>query len=424
MVVYVLNKHGKPLMPCHPAKARILLKQGKAKVIQRTPFTIKLLYRCSGYKQPVTLGVDSGYKYIGLSAITDKRELFSAEVELRSDISRLLQKRKEYRRGRRNRLWYRKPRFLNRGRSEGWLPPSIQHKLDSYIRLVKKVAKILPVSKVVVEVAAFDIQKIKNPSISGVEYQNGEQKGFWNVREYVLYRDGHTCRLCKNKTKNKVLEVHHLIPRNKGGTDKPDNLITLCRTCHKLIHEKGMEYDLLKRFNPPMQFKAETFMTTVRWKIVNKLKELGYEVSHTYGYITKCMRISLGLEKTRYHDAFCIAGGKDQKRLGYFYFIKQVRRQNRSLYKAKLLKGGKRKVNTIKEAFGFRRFDKVSYNGIECFIYALRTKGYFDLRKLDGEKISPSVSYKKLRLLERAKTFLIERKPQLLPAVNDRVSAA
>ena len=135
MVVYVVNRQGKPLMPCHPAKARILLKKGQAKVVQRTPFTIQLLYGSSGYRQPITLGVDSGYSHIGLSAITTKKEVYSAEIELRTDIVKLLSKRREYRRARRYRKTrYRKPRFLNRKRSEDWLAPSIQHRLDSRIR--------------------------------------------------------------------------------------------------------------------------------------------------------------------------------------------------------------------------------------------------------------------------------------------------
>ena len=207
-MVYVLNKYKKPLMPCSSAKARILLKQGKAKVVKKTPFTIQLLlYGSSGYKQPITLGVDSGYKYIGLSAVSNNRELYSAEIELRDDISRLLTERRMYRRNRRYRKTrYRKPRFLNRKKPEGWLGPSIEHKLESHIKAVDLIAKILPIRNVIVQAANFDIQKIKNPDISGEEYQNGEQKGFWNLREYVLHRDNHTCQICKGKSKDTVLE--------------------------------------------------------------------------------------------------------------------------------------------------------------------------------------------------------------------------
>ena len=319
--VYVVNKNGKPLMPTSPAKARRLLKAGKAKVVKRSPFTIQLIYGSSGYKQDIKLGVDTGYKHVGLSAVSDAKELFRSEVELRTDIPKLLSERRQYRRTRRNRLWYRKQRFLNRGIKAGWLAPSVQHRLDSHIKAVDFVKSILPVTEITVEAAAFDIQEIKNPDISGVEYQNGEQAGFWNVREYVLYRDGHTCQHCGKS--NTVLNVHHIESRQTGG-DRPDNLITLCESCHKAYHKGKIELKIKKH----KAFKAETVMSILRWKIVNKLRELGNTVSITYGYLTKSARIALKLDKSHSNDAFCIAGGSGQERTdvinGSF-----TRRQNR-----------------------------------------------------------------------------------------------
>ncbi|WP_291566684.1 MULTISPECIES: RNA-guided endonuclease IscB, partial [unclassified Clostridium] len=159
----VLNNQGKPLMPCKPSKARKLLKQGKAKVIKREPFTIQLLYGSSGYKQEINLGVDCGSKMIGLSATTKTQELFSAELELRNDIVDLLSTRKQNRRTRRNRLRYRKARFQNRVRSKnkGWLAPSIENKINTHFNIINKLYKMLPISKIIVETAQFDIQKIK-----------------------------------------------------------------------------------------------------------------------------------------------------------------------------------------------------------------------------------------------------------------------
>ncbi|MCZ0757190.1 RNA-guided endonuclease IscB, partial [Anoxybacillus sp. J5B_2022] len=193
--MYVINKHGNPLMPCSPRKARILLTNKKAKVVKRTPFTIQLLYGSSGYKQPISLGVDAGTKHVGLSATTKNQVLLEAEVQLRTDIQELLATRRQFRRSRRNRNTRdRKARFLNRKKPNGWLAPSIQHKVDRHIKLVKWVHSMLPITHITVEVAQFDTQKIKNPDIQGAAYQQGEQLGFWNVREYVLYRDGHTCQ--------------------------------------------------------------------------------------------------------------------------------------------------------------------------------------------------------------------------------------
>ena len=179
MLVYVLNKNGKPLMPCKPQKARKLLKNGKAKVIKREPFTIQLLYGSSGYRQHITLGVDAGSKHIGLSATTSKKELFAGEVKLRTDIVDLLSTRRQFRRSRRNRKTrYRESRFLNRvhSKNKGWLAPSIENKIQCHLSIVAKLHKILPIYKVVTETASFDIQKIKNPNIQGKEYQEGEHQ--------------------------------------------------------------------------------------------------------------------------------------------------------------------------------------------------------------------------------------------------------
>ena len=321
VIVYVLNKNGKPLMPCKPAKARHLLEQNKAKVVTRKPFTIQLLWECEHKVQPIKLGIDAGYQKVGISAVSDKKEILSAEVTLRTDISMKLQTRAMYRKNRRSRLWYRKPRFLNRSKSKEWLAPSIQHKLDSHLRLVEKIKKLLPITETIVEVASFDIQKIKNPEIEGIEYQQGEQLGFWNVREYVLHRDNYTCQHCHGKKKDRILQVHHINGKAEGATGRPDELLTVCKTCHD-EHHKGIDIIPKKKIK---NFKPETFMTTVRWKIVNAL---GCE--YTYGHITKHNRIKAGLEKSHVNDAFVIAGGTTQERCEP-YVVKQVRRNNRKL---------------------------------------------------------------------------------------------
>ena len=290
-MVYVINKNGQPLMPTeNHAKVRVLLKSGKAKVVKKCPFTIQLLYDSTNHTQKVTLGVDSGSRHIGISATTKDKVLFEADVELRNDIVDLLSTRRELRHSRRNRkIRYRKPRFDNRKRKDGWLAPSVQQKVDSHLTMIEKVRKILPISDIVAEVASFDIQKIKNPSISGAEYQQGEQLDFWNVREYVLFRDGHTCQCCKGKSKDKILNVHHIESRKTGG-DAPNNLITLCETCHTGYHKGTVK--LPKTIHRGMSFRDATFMGIMRWAFYNKLKEIYPNVSLTYGYITKhtCMK--------------------------------------------------------------------------------------------------------------------------------------
>lgn len=415
MLVYVINKDGKPLMPCKPSKARKLLKNNKAKVVKREPFTIQLLYGSSGYKQNIVLGVDAGSKHIGLSATTKIKELYAADIELRNDIVDLLSTRRQNRRIRRNRLRYREPRFNNRvhSKNKGWLAPSIEQKIQCHFKSVEDVYKILPVSKIIVEVASFDIQKIKNPEISGVEYQKGEQLDFWNVREYVLFRDNHICQCCNGKAKDTILNVHHIESRKTGG-NAPNNLITLCETCHKDYHNGIIE--LPKTIRRGMSFKDATFMGVMRWSFYNKLKELYPNVKLTYGYITKNTRISNNLPKEHYIDARCISSNPNAEPLGYYFYKKKVRCHNRQIHKANILKGGRKKLNQAPYLVkGFRLFDKVLYDNQECFIFGRRSTGYFDLRKLDGTKIHNSASYKKIKLLETRKGYLIERRTALLP---------
>ena len=256
MLVYVLNKYEKPLMPCKPAKARKLLKNKKAIVINREPFTIKLLYGSSGYKQNISLGVDPGSKIIGLSATTEKKELFASNVELRNDIVNLISTRKEYRKNRRSRKTrYRKPRFDNRRKKEGWIAPSIKNKIDTQLKVIENIYKILPITKLIVEPASFDIQKIKNPRISGEEYQKGIQLNFYNIREYILTRDNHICQHCKGKSKDSILNVHHIESKKIGG-NSPDNLITLCKTCHMDFNNGKIDLN----FKRKSSFRDATFM--------------------------------------------------------------------------------------------------------------------------------------------------------------------
>jgi len=393
-------------MPCKPRKARLLLKENKAKVVKREPFTIQLLYGSSGYKQAISLGIDAGSKTIGVSATTENKELFSAEVKLRTDIVDLLSTRRALRKSRRNRKTrYRKARFLNRKKPKGWLAPSIKNKIDTHIKVVKMVYDILPITKIIVEVAQFDIQKIKNPDIKNEEYQQGEQLGFYNVREYVLFRDKHTCQHCGGKSKDPILNVHHIESRKTGG-NSPDNLITLCETCHKKYHT-GEIYLSIKR---KPSFRDTAFMGIMRWAFYNKLKELYSNVSLTFGYITKNTRIKHNLKKSHRIDARCISGNPSAEENNYWYLFKQVRRQNRQLHKANPKKGIRKANKASKYVYGYQLFDKVEYLSRECFVFARRTSGYFDLRTLDGEVISRSASVRKLKLVERSLSLLCERR--------------
>lgn len=322
-MVYVISKSGEPLMPTdRHGKVRILLREKKAKVVKRKPFTIQLLYNAKEYTQPVTLGIDSGYTYIGYSCVSKDKELISGEVKLLSGISERLKEKAMYRRIRRNRLRHRKPRFSNRKRDKGWLAPSIQHKYDSHIRFINRLKTILPITNIVVEVANFDTHKLKNPSAQGKDYQEGEQYDFFNLRDYIFHRDNHTCQVCK--AKDLPLRVHHIGYWKKDRSDRPANLMAICVKCHSpRNHEKSGKLWGLKPINKG--FKEATFMSMIRWRLVNELSS-----NHTYGYITKAKRIKLGLDKSHSNDAFVIAGAKSQERAKDID-CEQVKRNNRSL---------------------------------------------------------------------------------------------
>ena len=281
-MVYVINKQGQALMPTERfGKVRRLLKNSLAHVVCRIPFTIQLDYDTTDYTQPVSLGVDAGSKHIGISATTSDKELYAADVELRNDIVDKLSTRRELRRTRRSRLRYRKARFNNRvsSKRKGWLAPSVENKIQTHLTVVEKIHKFLPITNIVVETTSFDIQKINNPSISGSEYQQGEQLDFFNVREYVLFRDNHICQHCKGKSKDKVLNVHHIESRKTGG-DSPKNLITLCETCHKAYHRGEFKLNIKRG----KSFRDSAFMGIMRWSLYDRLKNIYPNVSMTFGY--------------------------------------------------------------------------------------------------------------------------------------------
>ena len=393
-------------------KVRRLLKNSLAHVVCRIPFTIQLDYDTTDYTQPVSLGVDAGSKHIGISATTSEKELYAADVELRNDIVDKLSTRREQRRTRRSRLRYRKARFNNRvsSKRKGWLAPSVENKIQTHLTVVEKIHKFLPITNIVVETASFDIQKINNPSISGSEYQQGEQLDFFNVREYVLFRDNHICQHCKGKSKDKVLNVHHIESRKTGG-DSPNNLITLCETCHKAYHRGEFELNVKRG----KSFRDAAFMGIMRWGFYDRLKNIYPNVSMTFGYITKNTRITNDLPKEHYVDARCISGNPVAKPLGYYFYQKKVRCQNRQIHKANFLKGGRKKLNQAPFLVkGFRLFDLVEYQKELYYIFGRRSSGSFDIRRLDGTKVNKgSINCKYLRLVDKRKSILIEKRMQV-----------
>lgn len=434
-MVYVLNCEGIPITPTERhGKVRRLLRDGKAKVVKRTPFTIQLLYETTNYTPEMVLGDDTGYAFNGISVSSEQKEYYSAEVQLRTDIPNLMSTRREARRTRRGRKTrYRKPKSLNRVKSKqkGWLPPSVEQRIDSHVHVIENVMKILPIHRIRVEVAQFDTQKMRADMEEldrpeGTDYQQGPQLGFWNVREYVLYRDGHTCQCCHGKSGDKILNVHHIESRKTGG-NAPNNLVTLCETCHNAYHHGKIQ--LPPDIKRQESLRDSAAMNMMRWKLGERIKDkfapMGIDVAFTYGYITKDTRIRAGLPKEHRIDALCIAGHPHAKPAKEYFVQRKIRCHNRKVMKDKILKKGVRKRNqSPRVLFGYRLFDKVKYRGQETFIFGRRSSGSFDIRKLDGTKISASVNYKKLSFLEPANHYITERRSVSSAHMNAVVSDA
>ena len=228
------------------------------------------------------------------------------------------------------------------------------------------------------------------------------------MREYVLFRDGYECQCCHGKSKDKILNVHHIESRKTVG-NAPNNLITLCKTCHTRYH-KGV-VKLPKTIHRGMSFKDATFMGIMRWALYEKLKTIYSDVKLTYGYVTKNIRIKNDLPKDHYIDARCISGNPNAVSNGDVYYYKKVRCHNRRIHKNAILKGGYRKRNQAPyEVKGFRLYDKVLWKGQKCFIFGRRSTGRMDLRLLDGTHVNASVGYKNLKLLKMRSSYLIEQR--------------
>ena len=403
MIVFVINKNGEKLMPCKPRKARKLIRDKKAKIINYKPFTIQLLYGSSGYKQPISLGIDLGAKYIGVAIISQNNVLAKGEIELRQDVKSLLETRKIYRVSRRSRKTrYRQARFLNRvsSKKKGWLPPSILSRIDNTFMWIDKFDSLLPNANISIEVGKFDVAKMINPDIKGVDYQKGQTYGYHDIRYFVFARDSYTCQVCKKK--GKILQTHHIKYVSKGGSNRADNLITVCTDCHtsKNHKEGGVLYDWMIKNKKVKSYKEATFMNTIRQRIFTKYPN----AIITYGSMTTPKRKELGLEKTHYNDAIAISGiDYIDKNTNTIFRIKQFRKKKRSLHEATTRKGRKIPNNTQKRNSkntkyqkGFFLNDKVEVSSRVGFISGFTNGGCY-IRNIDGDYIiMPTKTYKQV----------------------------
>ena len=416
MKVFVKNQRNQPLMPCSPRKAKVLLRQSKAKVIRITPFTIKLLYPTGETKQELTLGIDTGSSKIGSAVINEKENvLYLSEIEIRNDISDKMKQRSKYRRNRRNRKTrYRKARWLNRANSikTDRFSPTMISKINSHLKEINFVKSILPITKTILETATFDPHALKNPNVLKNKwlYQKGINYGFANTKAYILTRDNYTCQKCKNKTKNKKLEVHHIVFRRNNGSDEHDNLITLCKDCHDKIHNNEI---VLKGGKRKGQLKHATQMNSIRKQLLRTLPES----EETFGFITKEHKQIMNLPKENYMNAVAIAsqGNNVKFNIDSILFKKCV--SDGDYQQSKGIRS-EQMIPTCKIQ-GFRKFDKVKYLGGEYFIKGRMSTGYAILMDIKGSKIDFSNAPKGMKTpkmgnmirIESRRSWIIQLKP-------------
>lgn len=388
MLVYVLKQNGQPFMPTERfGKVRRLLKEGKAKVVRREPFTIKLLYEPeTDVVQECYCGVDTGSKHVGVAVVGNDKVLYQSQTELRSDIKRKMDARRVSRHNRRNRKTrYRKSRFLNRRNSikKYRLSPSVKHKVQAHIDEIEFCKKILPISdeNLILEVSQFDTALMKNPGLMNEKvkhwgYQQGFNYGYSSRREAILHRDNYTCQCCGKR--NCRLEVHHIKFKSNGGTDDEENLITLCEDCHKGIHVGTVT--LNKKPKKSKCLKHATHMSIIR----SQLLKVYPDAIETFGFVTGENRHHLKLEKDHYIDACVIAsGGLEFKELDVIFYKRRVSKGD---YQVARGSRGEQKIPTGKIC-GFRRFDKVEYLGKEYFIKGRMSSGFAGLMNIFGDEV-------------------------------------
>jgi hypothetical protein len=414
MKVFVLSHAGKPLMPTTPRRARIFLKKRRARVVMRSPFTIQLRFETTTNTQPVTVGVDTGSQTVGLAATANREVVFQTEMRLRTDISGKLMQRRQYRRTRRSRKTrYRAARWANRRRSTGWLAPSLRASADATVKAVRFVARVLPIRQINVEIGSFDTQKMQNPEVSGVTYQQGQLQGYL-LREYLLAKWQRQCAYCQ--TSGVPLQVEHLIPTSRGGSDRASNLVIACDACNKrkgtLTAEEFGYPGIQAQARAPLKDAAH--VSSIKTAVVKLLaQQFGSErVALRYGYETKYQRMQvLHLPKSHAYDAVAIACaiGEVVKPLTMVYQLRCVPRGNYQMYNGR---HSEHKVWAPRKVKGWKLYELVEAKGQIGYIGGRRLTGAFVVKDVRSGKVLAEVTPRKLvRLARCVQGWIITRFP-------------
>ncbi|MGB9886265.1 MAG: RNA-guided endonuclease IscB [Moorellales bacterium] len=447
-MVFVLDRKRKPLMPCSEKRARKLLEQKRAVVARLVPFVIRLRDRAAeeAFFQPLKLKIDPGYEVTGISVVrvAEGKEVvvFFAEVHHRADIPEKLLSRKQARRSRRGRKTrHRAPRFSNRRRPEGWLPPSAEARVNQVLSVVRKLCRWLPITEIVVESAKFDTQRLQDPEISGVEYQQGELFGY-EVRKYLLEKWGRRCAYCGKD--NVPLEVDHVVPKSRGGTDRVSNLALACRKCNQAkgnrLSQEWLEElkksrraadrrraenipEVLARLREPL--KGAAYMNAARYVLAERLKEFGLPVLTAIAARTKYNRARFGFPKTHWLDACCVGEVPDGLKIAaeYVQVFRAVGRGTRRM--ANPDRHGFPRGHRLrgKLCFGFMTGDLAAaevpagkYAGRHMGFVAVRQSGYFDLKDLSGGRVCQGISWRRFKLVQRFDGWRYEKFETVAPS--------
>ena len=416
-------------MPCTEKRARLLLERGRAVVVRLAPFTLRLKDRIGGAVQPLRLKLDPGSRTTGIALVRESETLdpdtgaverlehglwFGELAHRGHAIREALTLRRHYRRARRSRKTrYRAPRFLNRTRRAGWLPPSLQHRLDTTLNWVQRLRRLAPITALSQELVRFDTQALQNPEISGVEYQQGELAGY-EVREYLLEKWHRTCAYCG--AHDVPLEIEHIVPRSRGGSDRVSNLTLACRPCNQRKGSRSIE-DFLKR-QPALLNKIQdqaraplkdaAAVNATRWALFNALTATGLPVETGSGGRTKFNRTRLDMPKTHALDAACV-GAVDQAH-NWNRPVLAIRAAGRGAYsRTRLDRFGfpRGYLMRRKRVHGFQTGDWVRAEapkgkkaGVHVGRVAVRASGSFNIQTPGGTV--EGISYRYCRVLQRA----------------------
>lgn len=407
MSVFVLDRNGKPLMPCTEKRARLLLERGRARVHKVMPFTIRMvdLKAQDCQFQPLRIKINPGSKTTGMALVRETRDAGVAVKNLfelvhrGSQISEALTSRRAHRRLRRAKLRYRKPRFLNRcNQQKGWLAPSLQHRVDTTLAWVKRIQGLAPVSAISTKLLKFDTQALQNPEISGVEYQQGTLFGY-EVREYLLEKWNRQCAYCG--AKNTPLQIEHIHPKAKGGSNRVSNLTLACKCCNEKKGVLPIEVFLAKKPEVLKRIQSQTkrpikdaaAVNITRWALLNALKAQGLPVETASGGRTKFNRSQFGIPKTHALDAACV--GEMQSISDWQKPTLCIKAMGRGRYQRTLLdKFGcvRSYLTRQKRHFGFQTGDYVKADvpkgkrvGVHVGRVAIRASGNFTIQTKTGK---------------------------------------